>query len=88
MEVNEILGAPPVKVAMDSHAPDTPGVTELLAALAADVPLAFVAVTVNVYAVPLVNPETVIGDAPVPVKLPGLDVAVNVAEAPPVAPAV
>jgi hypothetical protein len=64
------------------------GVTELLAALAAEVPLEFVAVTVNVYAVPLVKPETVIGDEPVPVRPPGLDVAVNVAAAPPVAPAV
>ena len=35
-------------------------------------PLAFVAVTVNVYAVPPVNPETVIGDdEPVPVNPPG-----------------
>jgi hypothetical protein len=65
------------------------GVTELLAALAVDVPLAFVAVTVKVYAVPFVKPETVIGDEPVPVRLPGLDVAVNVVTAdPPVAPAV
>ena len=37
------------------------------AADAADVPLAFVAVTVNVYAVDAVRPETVIGDEPVPV---------------------
>ena len=60
----------------------------MLAALVADVPFAFVAVTVNVYAVPSVSPLTVIGDDPVPVKPPGLDVAVYVAEAPPVAPAV
>jgi hypothetical protein len=52
------------------------GVTELEAADAVDVPFAFVAVTVNVYAVPLDNPETVIGDAPVPVNDPGEDVAV------------
>jgi hypothetical protein len=33
---------------------------------------------VNVYAVPAVNPETVIGlDEPVPVILPGLEVTVN-----------
>ena len=39
---------------------------------ALDVPYAFVAVTVNVYDVPLVNPEIVIGDVlPVPVKPPG-----------------
>jgi hypothetical protein len=49
----------------------------LLAELAALVPMAFVAVTVNVYAVPVVRPETVIGEeAPVPVILPGLDVTV------------
>jgi len=35
-------------------------VIELLAAEAALVPTAFVAVTVNVYAVPVVKPETVI----------------------------
>jgi hypothetical protein len=52
------------------------GVTELLAELAALVPIALAAVTVKVYAVPFVNPLTVIGDAPVPVKLPGDDVAV------------
>jgi hypothetical protein len=39
--------------------------------------LALVAVTVNVYAVPLVNPETVIGElAPVPVAPPGEAVTV------------
>jgi hypothetical protein len=65
------------------------GVTLLDALLAADVPLALVAVTVNVYAVPLLNPETVIGDAPVPVNPPGDEVAVNVdTAAPPSAPAV
>ena len=42
------------------------------------VPKAFVAVTVNVYAVFDCNPVTVIGDvAPVPVKPPGDDVTVN-----------
>jgi hypothetical protein len=50
------------------------------------VPLALVAVTVNVYAVPLLSPEIVIGEAPVPVKPPGEDVAVKVVMAdPPVA---
>jgi uncharacterized membrane protein len=52
------------------------GVTLLDADDAIEVPLAFVAVTVNVYAVPVVNPETVIGDAPVPVIEPGDEVAV------------
>ena len=64
------------------------GITLLLAELAADVPFALVAVTVNVYDVPSVKPETVIGEDPVPVNDPGLDVAVYVAAAPPVAPAV
>jgi hypothetical protein len=54
------------------------GVTELLAVDASDVPIAFVAVTVNVYAVPLLNPVTVNGlDEPVAVAPPGLAVAVN-----------
>jgi hypothetical protein len=52
----------------------------LLAALAALVPIAFVAVTVKVYAVLAVSPETVIVPEPdvlnVPVIPPGLDVAV------------
>ena len=49
----------------------------LLAALAGLVPVALVAVTVNVYDVPAVKPETVMGeDAAVPVNPPGLDVAV------------
>jgi hypothetical protein len=54
------------------------GVTLFDAALVGPVPAPLVALTVNVYAVPIVNPETVIGDAPVPVMLPGLDVAVYV----------
>ena len=53
------------------------GVTEFDAELAGPVPMAFVAVTVKVYAVPLESPVTVIGLAvPVPVKPPGLEVAV------------
>jgi hypothetical protein len=55
-------------------------VIELLAALAALVPTAFVAVTVNVYEVPFVKPVTLIVPEPacdiVPVIPPGLDVAV------------
>jgi hypothetical protein len=51
--------------------------------------LAFVAVTVKVYEVPLLKPETVIGDAPVPVIPLGEEVAVYVVTVlPPVAPAV
>ena len=42
-----------------------------------DVPALFVAVTVNVYEVPAVRPETVIGEeVPVPVNPPGLEVTV------------
>ena len=51
-------------------------------------PLAFVAVMVNVYSVPFVNPLIVIGEVPVPVSPPGDEVAVYVTDAPPVAPAV
>ena len=40
------------------------GVTELEALDAVLVPTAFVAVTMNVYAVPFVSPVTVIGDPP------------------------
>jgi hypothetical protein len=54
-------------------------VIEFDAALGPEVPVAFVAVTVNVYAVCSDSPETVIGEvALVPVSPPGLDVAVNV----------
>ena len=53
------------------------GVTELDAAEAAPVPAEFVAVTVKVYACPLVRPVTVIGlPTPVPVAPPGLAVTV------------
>jgi hypothetical protein len=56
----------------------TAGVTEALAADAGLVPIAFVAVTVNVYAVPFDKPVTVNGlEAPVAVKPPGLDVTVK-----------
>jgi hypothetical protein len=53
------------------------GVTEFDALDAVLVPIAFVAVTVNVYAVPLLNPVTVIGDdPPLAVNPPVLDVTV------------
>lgn len=53
------------------------GVIAFDAADALLVPAAFVAVTVNVYATPLVNPVTLIGDdPPVPVKPPGAEVTV------------
>ncbi len=53
------------------------GVTELLALDAVLVPTAFVAVTVNVYAVPFDRPVTVSGeDAPYVVKPPLLEYTV------------
>jgi hypothetical protein len=53
------------------------GVTAVDALDAEDVPVPFVAVIVNVYAVPLVKPLTVIGlDVPVAVIPPGDDVTV------------
>ena len=53
------------------------GVTLLEAAEAAPVPTPLVAVTVKVYAAPLVSPLTARGLlAPLPVKLPGVDVTV------------
>jgi hypothetical protein len=65
-----------------------PAVTELDAADAV-LPYIVDAVTVNVYAVPAVRPETRIGDAPVAVIPPGEEVAVYVTEPEvPVAPAV
>tara|TARA_R110000868_G_scaffold407289_1_gene688592 strand:- start:2942 stop:3145 length:204 start_codon:yes stop_codon:yes gene_type:complete len=50
----------------------------LLAALAGPVPPGVAALTVKVYDVLAVKPVTVIGDAPVPVKPPGEEVAVYV----------
>jgi len=53
------------------------GVTPLEGLEAGPVPIALVAFTVKVYAVPLVSPVTVMGlDAPVAVMLPGLEVTV------------
>jgi hypothetical protein len=53
------------------------GVTAVEADEATELPSAFVATTVKVYAVPLVNPVTVIGvPVPVPVKPPGEEVTV------------
>jgi hypothetical protein len=64
------------------------GVAELDAALFGELPLELVAYTTNVYAVPAVNPVTVIVPDPacdtVPVILPGVEVAVyEVITAPP-----
>ena len=68
---------PPVAVPMVGAPGTVAGVTLLDAPDAAPVPTAFVAVTVKVYAVPLVSPVTVTGDvADDPVSPPGLEVAV------------
>ncbi len=62
-----IVGAPETDAGVED--PDAPE--------AMPVPTLFVAVTVNVYAVPLVRPVTKIGlDAPLAVDPPGLDVTV------------
>jgi hypothetical protein len=62
---------------LNNVAPALNGVTELLEELAGPVPALFVAVTVKVYVVPIVNPVTVIGeDEPLAVIPPGLDVTV------------
>src|SRR5690606_10254834 len=53
------------------------GVAAAEAALSAPVPTALVALTLKVYSVSLVRPSTTMGDAvPVPVKPPGVEVAV------------
>jgi hypothetical protein len=76
-EVDEPLLPPATKAACSGSA----GVIELLAALAADAPVELVPLTVKVYEVPVVNPETVMGDeADVPVIPPGLEVAVYVTD--------
>jgi hypothetical protein len=66
-----VVSVPPVA------ATNRANVTLLEAAEGADVPIALVAVTVNVYMVGLSSPLTATGeDAPVPVIDPGLEVAV------------
>jgi hypothetical protein len=52
------------------------GVTLELALDVAVSPVEDVALTVKVYAVPFVSPVTVIGDVPVAVIFPGLEIAV------------
>ena len=91
--VYEVIAEPPlltggVKVTVASPLPrvavpivgasgTVAGTTELLVPDEELVPTAFVAVTVKVYVVPLVNPVTVKGEAPpVAVKPPGLEVTV------------
>jgi hypothetical protein len=74
--MNETVACPLLAVAVtDVGAFGTvAGVTELLVPDGVLVPIAFVAVTVNVYAVPFVSPVIVIGDdPPVAVKFPMLE---------------
>ena len=53
------------------------GVAELLAALSGPVPAPLVALILKVYGVPIVKPETEIGDEPpLPVIQPGVETAV------------
>ena len=71
--------SPIVAVPMVGASGTKAGVTELLALEALLVPIEFVAVIVNVYAVPFDNPSTVIGEPLLlPVNPPGLEVAVYV----------
>ena len=68
---------PPVAVPIVGAPGTVAGVTLFEAAEAAPVPALFVAVTVNVYAVPFDRPVTVIGEAtPLAVSPPGLEVTV------------
>jgi hypothetical protein len=75
---------PKVTVAIESNAEPVSAVIELDAELYALSPVVFPALTVNVYAVDAVSPDTVIGDEPVPVIDPGFESAVNVVPIPPV----
>ena len=64
--VNAIVAwpLPPVALTFVGASGTVAGVIELLVPESVLVPTAFVAVTVNVYVVPLLNPVIVMGDAP------------------------
>ena len=77
VKVTDALAFPRVAVPIVGAPGTTAGVTLLDAADADPVPTLLVAVTVNVYAVPLVSPVTVMGlEEPVPVNPPGFAVTV------------
>jgi hypothetical protein len=77
VKVTEACPLPPVAVPTVGVPGTVAGVTEFDAADAVPVPTALVAVTLKLYAVPLVNPVTTMGDeAPVPVRPPGAEVTV------------
>jgi hypothetical protein len=77
VKLTVVLPFPAVAVPIVGAPGTVAGVTLLEAADAAPVPTPLVAVTVKVYAVPLLSPLTARGlPAPLPVKLPGVDVTV------------
>ena len=77
VNVTDALAFPNVAVPIVGAPGTIAGVTLLDAPEADPVPTPFVAVTVNVYGVPLLSPLTVMGLAElVPVKLPGFEVTV------------
>ena len=77
VKVTLACALPPVAVPMVGAPGTVAGVTLLDAADAAPVPALLVAVTVKVYAVPLLRPLTTTGEvAPLPVNPPGLEVTV------------
>jgi hypothetical protein len=78
LSAKKVVVIPPMSAGVPQEVPGrTVGVTLLLAPDALEVPTAFVAVTVNVYGVPVVKPVTVIGELePVAVMPPGEDVTV------------
>jgi hypothetical protein len=76
-------------VAIDSYEEPASAVTESDTELYSLEPVALLPRIVNVYAVPAVSPDTVIGlDEPEPVIEPGLESAVNVVAGPPLVAAV
>ena len=77
VKVTLACALPPVAVPLVGAPGTVAGVTLFEAADAAPVPALLVAVTVKVYAVPLVKPPTTTGEvAPLPVNPPGLEVTV------------
>ncbi len=77
VKVTDAWPLPPVAVPTVGAPGTVATVTEFDAADAGPVPTALVAVTVKVYAVPLVRPETTMGEElPVPVNPPGDEVTV------------
>ena len=77
LNVTVALALPAVALPIVGAPGTIAGVTLFDAADAEPVPMPFVAVTLNVYAVPFVSPLTVIGLVePVPVRPPGLEVTV------------